>query len=138
MPENERSGPVGTRAAAYFNTFILHPRVADTPSLCREAWLDGYGAALTDVAERADFLDASWRPATRRTPDEVRAARFACLAPAEGTAAWLEETRRTTMRMLRFVDTPSQLTPARIAAGWIVSPLVRCTWPPVAVPGDAG
>lgn len=138
MPQNERSGPVGTRAAAYFNTFTLHPSVADLPIPHRVVWLDGYGAALTDVAERADALDQSWRPPTRRTPDEVRRDYLASLAPAEGTDVWLEETRRTTMRKLRFVDTPSQLTPARAAAGWIVSPLARCAWPPVAVPGGAG
>lgn len=133
----KRSGPVGTRAAAY-NTYTLHPSVADSPSPYREVWLDGYGAALTDVAERADALDQSWRPPTRRTPYEVRRDYLASLAPAEGAGVWLEETRRTTMRKLRFVDTPSQLTPARVAAGWAVSPLARCEWPQVAVPGGAG
>lgn len=134
MSQERRSGPVQTRAAAY-NTFTLHPMLADMPALDREVWLNGYGCALTDIAERADVLDQSWRPPTRRSPEEARVARFESLMPTVGRELWLEEMRRTTMRKLRFVDTPDQLTPARIAAGWIVSPLARSEWPAPAVPG---
>lgn len=105
------------------------------PVRARETWLDGYGAALTDIAERVDVLDQTWRPATRRTPEQVRGDRFASLEAAEGTAAWLESARQKTLRSLGFVSSADRLTPALIAAGIKVSPLADCEWPPVAIPG---
>lgn len=54
------------------------------------AWHAGYAAALADVAERADALDLSWRPATRRDPQRVIAERAAALGPAEGVDTWLD------------------------------------------------
>jgi len=35
------------------------------------AFANGYLQALGDVAERADLLDQSWRPARRRDPEQV-------------------------------------------------------------------
>lgn len=106
-----------------------------TPSGYLDLWFLAWGAALTALAERADALDTSWRPPTRRTPAEVRAAYLSSLEPFEGGDAWRERLRQRSLRQLRFVASPDRLTPELEEVGVKVSPLFAVDWPTVATAG---
>lgn len=134
LTHSGRPAPTADRAANH-----TYPSLYDTAQGYHRAsyeagWRDGSFAAVSWAAERADALDESWRPLTRRAREEVRQARLDSLAPTEGVDEWLEVMRQKTLKSMGFVCSPDRLTAALAAEGVKVSPVADCEWPPVAVP----
>lgn len=137
LTHSGRPAPTADRTANH-----PYPSLYDTAQGYHRAsyeagWRDGSFAAVSWAAERADALDTSWRPPARRSLAEARQARLASLEPTGGTEAWLEAMRQNALRKMGFVSTSDRLSPALVASGIKVSPLVNCDWPSIATPGEA-